>query len=121
MNNVYRLSDLGRHYRDYVELMAHFDGVWPGYVYRLLYEQLVEDPEPEVRRLLAHLGLEFEDGCLNFFSTDRIVKTVSSEQVRRPIYRDALEFWRNYEPWLGPLKAALGPVLEAYPDVPVFA
>jgi hypothetical protein len=119
-DNAYRLTDLARLYRDYVELLAHFDSVLPGRVHRIFYEELVAHPEGEVRRLLDYLGVEFEDACLNFFNTKRAVTTVSSEQVRRPIYRDALEFWRNYEPWLGSLKNALGKVLEAYPEVPAF-
>jgi hypothetical protein len=119
-NNAYRLTDLARLYRDYVELMAHFDAVLPGAVHRVLYEDLVGDPETEVRRVLAYLGLGFENACLNFPSTDRVVTTVSSEQVRRPIYRDAMEYWRRYEPWLGALKTTLGPVLDVYPDVPPF-
>ena len=108
----YDLTALGRYYRDYVELMAHFDAVLPGRVHRVVYEDMVEDTEGEVRRLLDHCGLEFEPGCLEFHRNARAVRTVSSEQVRRPIFRDGLEQWRNFEPWLGPLKAALGPTLE---------
>jgi tetratricopeptide (TPR) repeat protein len=117
---AYRLTDLARLYRDYVELMAHFDRVLPGKVHRLFYEQLVEDPEGKVRNLLDYLGLPFEKQCLEFHRTARSLSTASSEQVRRPIFKDGLEQWRNYEPWLGPLKNALGSVLEAYPDVPAF-
>jgi tetratricopeptide (TPR) repeat protein len=119
-NDSYRLSDIGRLYRSYVELMAHVDRVLPGRVHRVFYEQLVGDPDAEIRRLLAYLGLPFEPACLQFHETDRAVATASSEQVRRPLYRDALEQWRPFEPWLGPLKDALGPVLDAYPDVPAF-
>jgi hypothetical protein len=79
---------------------------------------MVEDTETEVRRLLEYCGLPFEDGCLRFYENERAVRTASSEQVRQPIFRDSVEQWRNYEPWLGPLKLALGPVLEAYPDPP---
>jgi tetratricopeptide (TPR) repeat protein len=114
----YRLTDCARLYRDYVELMAHFDRVLPGKVHRVIYEQLVADPETELRRLLDYLGLPFEERCLKFYETGRPINTVSSEQVRRPIFRDGLERWRSYEPWLGPVKAALGPVLEAYPEMP---
>jgi len=110
----YDLADLGRYYRDYVELMALFDAVLPGRVHRVIYEDLVEDAEAQVRRLLAHCGLPFEDGCLRFYENARAVRTVSSEQVRRPIFREGLEQWRAYEPWLGPLKAALGPALETW-------
>ena len=117
---TYDLGDLGRYYADYVALMAHFDAVAPGWVHRVIYEQMVADPEAETRALLAHCGLPFEDACLRFYENDRAVRTASSEQVRRPIFTDAADHWRNYEPWLGPLKAALGPVLDAYPDAPAF-
>ena len=108
----YDLGDLGRYYRDYVDLMAHFDAVLPGRIHRIIYEDLVENTEAEVRRLLGYCRLPFEAGCLNFHLNDRAVRTVSSEQVRRPIFREGLEQWRSYEPWLAPLKAALGPALE---------
>ena len=114
----YSLDEIGRYYRDYVELMAHFDAVLPGRVHRVTYEHMVSDTEAEVRRLLAYCGLPFEDGCLEFYRNERAVRTASSEQVRKPIYQDALEQWRHYDTWLGPLKAALGPVLEAYPAAP---
>jgi tetratricopeptide (TPR) repeat protein len=116
---AYDLDDLGRYYRDYVALMAHFDQVVPGRVHRVIYETMVQDTEAEVRRLLDYCGLPFEAGCLRFYENARAVRTASSEQVRQPIFRDALEHWRHYEPWLGPLKSALGPVLDAYP-APVF-
>jgi tetratricopeptide (TPR) repeat protein len=117
---TYCLEDIGRYYHDYVRLMAHFDAVLPGRVHRVNYEQVVEDTEGEVRRLLAYCGLPFEDACLRFYETERPVRTASSEQVRRPIYQQGVGHWRNYEPWLGPLKDALGPVLDAYPGVPAF-
>jgi tetratricopeptide (TPR) repeat protein len=117
-NFSYSLVDMGRFYRDYVDLMAHFDAVLPGRVHRVIYERTVEDTEAEVRRLLAYCGLPFEPGCLRFFENERPVRTASAEQVRQPIYRDGVGQWRNYEPWLGPLKEALGPVLDAYPAVP---
>jgi len=119
-NDAYSLTDIGRHYHDYVELMAHFDRVLPGKVHRVFYENLVAEPEAEIRALLDNLGLPFETACLEFHKTERVVATVSSEQVRSPLYRDALEQWRHYEPWLGPLKEALGPVLDTYPSVPGF-
>ena len=115
---TYDLTDLGRYYADYVALMAHFDAVLPGRVHRVIYERLVEHPEPQVRRLLAYCGLDFDPACLRFHETGRPVRTASSEQVRQPLNRDGLEQWRRFEPWLGPLKAALGPVLDAYPDAP---
>jgi tetratricopeptide (TPR) repeat protein len=117
---TYELAEIGRYYRDYVELMAHFDDATPGRVHRIIYEHLVDDFESEVRRLLHYCALEFDARCLKFFENDRAVRTASSEQVRQPIYRDAIEHWRHYEPWLQPLKTALGPVLDAYPSVPAF-
>jgi tetratricopeptide (TPR) repeat protein len=114
-NSAYRLTDIGRHYRDYVELMDHFDRVLPGRVHRLYYEDLVAEPESAIRRLFDYLELPFEESCLHFHKTERAITTVSAEQVRQPLYRGAVDHWRNYEPWLGPLKTALGPALEAYP------
>ncbi len=110
---TYSLEDLGRYYRDYVELMAHVDKVLPGRVHRIHYERLVEDTEAEVRRLLEHCGLPFDAVCLRFHESPRAVATASSEQVRRPIYREALGQWRHYEPWLDPLRLALGPAPDA--------
>jgi hypothetical protein len=110
----YGLAELGRYYRDYVDLMGHFDRVLPGRVHRALYEQVVDDTESEVRRLLEYCGLPFEDACLRFYENERAVRTASSEQVRQPIYRDALEQWTHYRPWLGPLEVALGDVVETY-------
>jgi hypothetical protein len=95
--------------------MAHFEAVAPGRIHRVIYEDLVADTDAEVRRLLDYLGLPFEPACLRFFENRRAVDTPSSEQVRRPIFTDGLDQWRNFEPWLDPLKAALGPVLDAYP------
>ena len=112
----YDLADIGRYYADYVELMDHFDANLPGLVHRVIYERLVADPEAEVRRLLDHCGLPFEDTCLHFYENRRAVRTASSEQVRQPIFTDATDHWRHFEPWLAPLKAALGPALAAYPD-----
>jgi len=120
-NFSYGLADMGRYYHDYVDLMAHFDEVLPGRIHRVFHERMVEDTEAEVRRLLDYCGLPFEAGCLRFFENDRPVRTASAEQVRRPINRDGVEQWLNYEQWLAPLAAALGPVLPAYPDVPRFA
>lgn len=117
-NFTYSLNDIGRYYRDYVELMAHYDQALPGRIHRVTYESMVNDTETEVRRLLAYCGLPFEEQCLRFFENSRPVRTASSEQVRQPIYRDGVEHWRHFEPWLDPLKAALGPVLDCYPAVP---
>lgn len=118
---AYSLADIGRYYRDYVEMMAHYDRVLPGRIHRVFYERMVDDPEAEVRRMLAYCGLPFEENCLLFYQNDRIVRTASSEQVRMPIFTDAVDQWQNYEPWLGELKTVLGSVLASYPDVPVFA
>ena len=111
------LEDIGRYYRAYVELMAHWDAVLPGHVHRILYEDLVAEPEREVRRLLGHLGLPFDPACLRFHESGRAVRTPSASQVRQPLYTDALESWRAFEPWLEPLKAALGDGLAQYPNV----
>lgn len=115
---AYDLQDIGAFYRGYVELMAHFDEVLPGRVHRVLYEDLVADPEKETRRLLDACGLPFEEACLRFYDNKRAVRTPSSEQVRRPISAASQEDWRAFEPWLQPLKDALGPVLDAYPLAP---
>jgi tetratricopeptide (TPR) repeat protein len=112
----YDQTELGRYYAAYVELMSHFDAVLPGRVHRVFYEQLVADPSNEVRRLLAYCRVPFEENCLQFYQNERAVRTASSEQVRRPIFRDGVDQWRNFEPWLGPLKDALGPVLQDYPS-----
>lgn len=103
----YSLSDIGRYYADYIELMDHYDLVLPGKILRLRYEDLVADLEGNVRRLLEFCGLSFEDDCLRFYQNDRMVRTASSEQVRQPIYSDGLDYWRHYEKWLEPLKSAL--------------
>jgi tetratricopeptide (TPR) repeat protein len=114
----YSLADIGRYYRDYAGLMEHFDAVLPGRICHVFYERLVADTEAEVRRILACCGLPFEAGCLRFFDNDRPVRTASSEQVRQPIYRGAIDHWRHYAPWLGELEAALGPVLARYRQTP---
>jgi len=114
----YDLTDLGRYYADYVRLMAHVDAVLPGRVHRVIYERMVEDTEAEVRALLDYCGLDFEPACLEFYKTERAVRTPSSEQVRQPIYRDATAEWHRYENFLDPLKDALGAVLPAYPNAP---
>ncbi|MBA3676924.1 MAG: sulfotransferase [Sphingosinicella sp.] len=116
----YDLAELGRFYSDYVQLLRHFDEVLPGRIHRIFYEQLIEDPETEVRRLLNHVGVPFDAACLRFHENDRAVRTASSEQVRRPINREGLDQWKGFEPFLSPLKSALGPVLAIYPEVPDF-
>jgi tetratricopeptide (TPR) repeat protein len=104
----YNLDDIGRFYRSYVQLMAHYDSVLPGRVHRVHYERLVSDLQGEVRLLLEYCGLPFEEQCLRFHETQRVVQTASSEQVRRPLFVEAVDQWRNFEPWLGELKRALG-------------
>lgn len=115
---AYSLEEIGHQYRQYVELLAHFDSVLPGRIHRIIHERLVDDPETEIRSLLDYLDLPFEDACLRFHENIRPVRTASSEQVRRPLNRDGLGQWRAFEPWLEPLRTALGPVLDFYPDVP---
>ena len=105
---TYSFDDIARYYRMYVELMAHWDGVLPGKILRVQHEDVVADLEASVRRILEFCGLEFEPGCVEFHKTRRAVHTASSEQVRQPINRDGVDHWRHFEPWLGPLKAALG-------------
>lgn len=105
----YDLADIGQYYRDYVDLMDHWHDVFPGEILLMEYEKVVEDIEAQVRRVLDFCGLPFEAACLDFHQTQRAVRTASSEQVRQPLYRSGLDQWRNFEPWLGPLKEALGP------------
>jgi tetratricopeptide (TPR) repeat protein len=114
----YSLENLGLYYRDYVRQMRHFDEVLPGHIHRVLHEAMVEDSEAEIRALLDYLGLGFEESCLRFYENDRAVRTPSAEQVRRPINREGIDQWRAYEPWLDPLKAALGPALEDWRGAP---
>jgi len=103
----YGLEEIGRYYKGYVELMDHWEKVLPGKILRVQHEDVVEDLETQVRRILEFCGLPFEKACLDFYKTDRAVNTPSSEQVRQPIYKSGLDQWRNFEPYLGPLKAAL--------------
>jgi tetratricopeptide (TPR) repeat protein len=110
---TYSLEDIGDYYRWYVQLMAHWDAVLPGRVLRVEYEALVADLEGQVRRMLAFLGLEFEPQCLTFYKTERSVRTASSEQVRRPLYREGIDQWRHFDPWLGPLRQSLGELAAA--------
>ncbi|MBU6251934.1 MAG: sulfotransferase [Alphaproteobacteria bacterium] len=108
---TYGVEDIARYYRTYVELMDHWDNALPGRVLRVQHEDLVDDLEGNVRRILDYCGLPFEQSCLEFYKTKRSVRTPSSEQVRQPIFRDGLDQWKNFEPWLGALREALGPDL----------
>jgi tetratricopeptide (TPR) repeat protein len=105
---TYSIEDIARYYRTYVELMDHWASVLPGRILRMQHEDVVADLEGQVRRMLDYCGLDFEPGCVKFHETERNVRTPSSEQVRRPIFRDSLDQWRKYEEWLGPLITALG-------------
>jgi predicted Zn-dependent protease len=108
------LADLARFYRDYVDLMAHFDAVLPGRIHRVNYEHVVKDLPRAVHGLLEYCGLPFEEQCLRFFENRRSIQTASAEQVRQPIFSEGVDQWRQFEPWLGPLKAALGDAVESY-------
>jgi tetratricopeptide (TPR) repeat protein len=110
---TYSIEDIARYYKSYVGLMQHWDEVLPGKVLRVQHEDVVENLEANVRRILEFCGLEFEPACLEFYKTERSVRTASSEQVRQPIYKEGLDQWRHFEPWLGPLKDALGPLADS--------
>ena len=109
---TYGLTEIGRYYADYVALMDHWDRVLPGKVLRVRHEDVLDDLEGQTRRMLDHIGLPFEEACLEFHRTARAVRTASSEQVRRPINRSGQGAWKPYEPWLGDLKTALGPLAD---------
>jgi len=110
----YSIDDIARYYRTYLELMRHWNEALPGRVLRVQHEDVVDDLEGSVRRIVEFCGLPFERACLDFHKTERSVRTASSEQVRRPISREGLDQWRHYEPWLGPLKEALGDAVTRY-------
>ena len=111
---TYSVEDIARYYRTYLELMAHWDEVLPGKILRIWHEDVVEDLETNVRRILDFCGLDFEPACIEFYKTERSVRTASSEQVRQPIFREGVDQWKHYEPWLGPLADALGDALVRY-------
>lgn len=108
----FRLADIGQCYVDYVRLMTHLDRVAPGMVHHIDYEAMVEDPEAQLRPALTYLGLEWDPAVLEFHKLDRVVRTPSSEQVRRPLNRDGMKVWKPYDEWLGPLRKVLGPLAE---------
>jgi len=111
---AYSIPDIARYYRTYLELMQHWDRVLPGRVLRVYHEDVVDDLDASVRRILEYCDLPFEPTCLEFYRTERSIRTASSEQVRQPIFREGLDQWRTFEPWLGPLREALGDALERY-------
>jgi tetratricopeptide (TPR) repeat protein len=110
----YDLEDLGRYYRSYLALMDHWDAALPGKVLHVQYEELVRDPETNIRRLLDHCQLAFEPACLSFHETQRPVRTASAEQVRQPIYTTGVGYWRHFANELEPLRRALGESLERF-------
>jgi hypothetical protein len=105
---TYSAEDIARYYRTYLELMNHWDEALPGRVLCVRHEDVIADLEASVRRMLDYCGLDFEPGCIEFHKTSRSVRTPSSEQVRQPIFRDGLDQWKRYAPWLEPLRSALG-------------
>ena len=111
---TYSIDDIARYYRTYLELMRHWDQVLAGRVLRVYHEDVIDDLEGSVRRLLDFCGLEFEPACVAFHETKRSVRTASSEQVRRGIFREGLDQWKHFEPWLGPLREALGDAMARY-------
>lgn len=112
----YSIADMAHYYRNYLELMRHWNEALPGWILTVHHEDMVEDLEGNVRGILDFCGLRFEPACLEFHKTERNVRTASSEQVRLPISSEGIDQWRNYEPWLGPLKDGLGNALTTYRD-----
>ncbi len=110
----YSIADIARYYRTYLDLMRHWDQALPGRVLRIHHEDLIADLDGSVRQILGHCGLGFEPDCVDFHRNRRSVRTPSSEQVRRPIFKDGLDQWRMFEPWLGPLEEALGDASTLY-------
>jgi hypothetical protein len=113
---TYGVDEITGYYRSYVKLMEHWDRVLPGKVLRVHYEHMVADPEAEVRRLLEYIDVPFEQACVDFHKTKRSVRTPSSEQVRQPIFTSGLDYWRNYEAFLGTMRANLEQEIACYPD-----
>lgn len=108
---AYDMEDLGHYFRLYRELMAYWHALFPGRILDVNYEQLTEHQEDETRRALDYAGLDWQEACLDFYRTKRSVMTASANQVRKKMYKGSSEAWHDYEPWLGPLKDALGDVL----------
>lgn len=110
----YSLDDIAQYYNDYSELMAHWDHVMPEEVLRVRYEDMTSDIENQVKRILDYCQLPFEAACLEFYKTDRAVRTASSEQVRQPIYQSGVDHWQNFEAHLQPLLKSLDPSIASY-------
>ncbi|MGC1496405.1 MAG: sulfotransferase, partial [Sulfitobacter sp.] len=113
---TYNLTELGRYYRRYWNLMKYWREAFPGVMYEAVYEENVHDVETSARNLIGHLGLEWSDQCLEFYNVDRPVKTASLSQVRKPIYKTSTNRWRKYEKYLGPLLEEIGDIVEEYED-----
>src|SRR6202035_3492029 len=113
---TYSIEDIARYYRTYLELMRHWQAVLPGRILRVMHEDIVDDLEGNVRRILDFCGLEYEPACVEFYKTARSIRTASSEQVPQPIFREGLEQWKNYKPYLGALEDELGDALVHYRD-----
>ena len=110
----YSLTEWGRHYRAYLAFIDHVEATAPGAILTLIYERLIDDPERELRRTCHHLGIAFEPAMLEFHANRRTVRTISAEQVRRPLNRDAIDEWRRFAPWLGPLHDELGDAVDRW-------
>lgn len=114
---TYSIEDIARYYRTYLDVMEHWDHVLPGRVLRVHHEDVVDDLEGNVRRILDYCGLPFDPACLAFHETRRSVRTASSEQVRQPIFRDGIDQWTHYAPYLALLRERLGDALERYREI----
>jgi hypothetical protein len=110
------MFELADYYRQYHNMMQHWHRVLPGKVLDVHYEETVMDLEGQVRRILEHCGLPFEEACVRYYETARAVQTASSEQVRQPIYREGLGKWRRYEQYLDLWKEELADILDELPD-----
>ena len=111
---TYGLPEIGRYYRAYVEVMSHWDLALPHRILRVQHEDVIDDLEGQVRRILDYCELPFEQACIDYHETDRAVRTPSSEQVRQPIYKSGMEQWQHFAEYLSPLEEALGPTLHQY-------
>ena len=107
----YGLERVGQYFKEYRLTMDYWNKVLPDRILEIHYESVVAGLEKEVRRLLNHCSVPFEEGCIQFHQTDRAVRTASAQQVRQPIYKKGIAHWQNYEEWLTPLKNSIGPLL----------